>query len=119
MSSKPRKWTFRLRHIVEAVDRIQRYVEGMSFPQFLADSRTTDAVLRNLEIIGEAARYVPDEAVAAYPQVPWAEMRAMRNVVAHEYERVNLPTIWDTIQDDLPPLLPLLQAVLEAEDLPT
>lgn len=115
MSSRPRRWRFRLRHIIEAVERIQRYVEGMSLEEFLADSKTADAVLRNLEVIGEAARLVPEEITARYHQVPWSDMRAMRNVVAHEYDRVNLPTIWDAIQQDLPPLVPLLRQVLEQE----
>lgn len=115
MSSRPRQWRFRLRHIVEAVEKIQRYVDGMSLEEFLVDTKTADAVLRNLEVIGEAARLVPEEITARYHQVPWADMRAMRNVVAHEYDRVNLPTIWDTVQQDLPPVVPLLRQVLEQE----
>jgi uncharacterized protein with HEPN domain len=115
MSSRPRRWRFRLRHIIEAVERIQRYVEGMSLEEFIADSKTSDAVLRNLEVIGEAARLVPDEVTGRHHQVPWADMRAMRNIVAHEYDRVNLPTVWDTVQGDLPPLVPLLRQVLEQE----
>ena len=115
MSSRPRLWRFRLRHIIEAVERIQLYVEGMSLAEFLTDSKSSDAVLRNLEVIGEAARLVPEEVTARHDKVPWADMRAMRNIVAHEYDRVNLHTIWDTLQNDLPPLVPLLQQVLEQE----
>ena len=115
MSSRPRRWRFRLRHIIEAVERIQIYVEGMSLEEFLTDSKSSDAVLRNLEVIGEAAHLVPEEVTARYTNVPWADMRAIRNIVAHEYDRVNLPTIWETIQNDLPPLVPLLQQVLEQE----
>ncbi len=72
--------------------------------------------MRNLEIIGEAARLVPEEVTNRNSCVPWADMRAMRNVVAHEYDRVNLLTIWGTVQNDLPPLAPLLQQVLEMEE---
>lgn len=72
--------------------------------------------MRNLEIIGEAARLVPEEVTNRSSRVPWADMRAMRNVVAHEYDRVNLLTIWGTVQNDLPPLAPLLQQVLEMEE---
>ena len=113
MSSRPRRWRFRLRHILEAVEKIQHYVEGMSLEEFLADSRTSDAVLRNLEIIGEAARLVPEEVTTRYHQVPWADMGAIRNIVAHQYDRVNLRTIWEAVQQDLPPLSPLLEQVLE------
>ena len=115
MSSRPRRWRFRLRHIIEAVEKIQDYVEGMSPEEFLADSKTSDATLRNLEIIGEAARLIPEQVAGRHQQVPWADMRAMRNIVAHEYDRVNLHTIWDTIHNDLPPLIQLLQHVLEQE----
>jgi len=115
MSSRPRRWRFRLRHIIEAVEKIQDYVGGMSLVEFLTDSKTSDATLRNPEIIGEAARLVPEQVAGRYQQVPWADMRAMRNIVAHEYDRVNLHTIWDTIQNDLPPLVPLLRQVLEQE----
>lgn len=115
MSSRPRQWRLRLHLVIEAVVRIQDFVEGMSVERFLADARTSDAVLRNLEIIGEAARLVLEEITSQYDQVPWADMRAMRNIVAHEYDRVNLRIIWNSIEQDLPPLVPLLQQVLAQE----
>ena len=58
---------------------------------------------------------MPEKVTGQYSEVPWADMRALRNVVAHEYDRVNLPTIWDAIHNDLPPLVPLLHQVLEGE----
>lgn len=115
MSSRPRRWRFRLRHIIEAVEKIQGYVNGMSLEEFLEDPKTSDATLRNLEIIGEAARLVPEYVTSRHQQVPWADMRAMRNIVAHEYDRVNLSTVWDTVHNDLPPLVPLLLQLLEDE----
>ena len=115
MSSRPRRWKFRLRHKIEALEKVGNYVEGMSLQEFLVDSKTSDAVLRNLEIIGEAARLVPEKVTSQYSEVPWADMLALRNVVAHEYDRVNLSTIWDAIHNDLPPLVPQLQRVLELE----
>ena len=117
MSSKPRQWRFRLYHMIEAVVRIQNFVDGMALEEFLADVRTSDAVLRNLEIIGEAARLVPEHITAQYHEVPWADMRAMRNIVAHEYDRVNLRIIWNSTQEDMPPLVRLLQQELEQERL--
>ena len=93
MSSRPPRWRFRLRHVIEAVERIQDYVDGMSLEEFLADSKTSDATLRNLEIIGEAARLVPENVTSLHEHVPWGDMRAMRNVVAHEYDRVNVRTV--------------------------
>ena len=115
MSSRSRQWRFRRHHIIEALEKIHNYVDGMSMEGFLADSRTSDAILRNLEIIGEAARLVSDNITSRHHQIPWDDMRAMRNVVAHEYDRVNLRTYWDTIHSDLPPLFPLLLQLLEQE----
>lgn len=91
MSSRPRKWKFRLRHIIEAVERIQGYVFGMTYAEFVADRRTVDAVLQNFVVIGEATRHVPEPVVVRHPEVPWAEMRAMRNFVVHDYWEVELP----------------------------
>ena len=115
MSSKKRKWKFRIRHILEAVTKIQQYVQGMDFIEFCGDSKTVDAVVRNLFILGEATRHIPPEIEEAYPEVPWVEMRAMRNIVAHEYDRVDMGLVWDTIRTDLPPLVASLEAVVEIE----
>ena len=115
MSSRSRQWRFRLHHIIEALEKIHNYVDGMSMEGFQADSRTNDAILRNLEIIGEAARLVPDNITSRHLQIPWGDMRAMRNVVAHEYDRVNLRPVWDAIHSALPPLVPLLLQLLEQE----
>ena len=117
MSSRRRQWKFRLRHIIDAVNKIDQYTEGMTFEQFRSDSKTVDAVVRNLEVIGEASRHIPAWVEEVHPEVPWADMRAMRNVLTHEYERVDLSVVWDTLQSNLPPLVPLLQAILEAEDI--
>ncbi|MBN1189275.1 MAG: DUF86 domain-containing protein [Dehalococcoidales bacterium] len=112
MSSSKRKWKFRLRHIIEAIQRIKQYTDGISFEQFAADIKTFDAVVRNLTIIGEAARQIPTEIEGAFPEVPWAEMRALRNILTHEYDRVDIRIIWDTVQNDLPPLVPLMEKIL-------
>ena len=107
-----RKWAFRVRHILDAVARIRQYTEGMGLETFHIDSRTVDAVVYNLAIIGEAVRHIPDEVQSTHPGIPWKAMRAMRNVVVHEYERVNVSIVWETLQQDLPPLVPLLEELL-------
>ena len=106
-----REWRFRINDILEAIGRIQEYTSGISYEEFCRDRRTVDAVTRNFEIIGEAARYVPPEIEDHYPQVPWRQSRAMRNELIHAYFGVDLAIIWDSIQQDLPPLVPLLQQV--------
>ena len=78
-----RRWDIRIRDILAAIEKIQRYTENMDLRAFESDPKTIDAVVRNLEIIGEAARHVPDEIVNKYPEIPWREMRDMRNLLSH------------------------------------
>jgi uncharacterized protein with HEPN domain len=107
----PREWRLRIADILGAIAAIQSYTQEMDYEMFIRDRRTVDAVLRNLTVIGEAATYVPDDIVALHPEVPWREMRDMRNVVVHAYFGVNQRIVWDTIQLNLPPLVALLEAL--------
>ena len=84
----------------------------MDFDQFKTDAKTVDAVVRNIEIIGEAASHVPENIIADNPDIPWRDMRDMRNVLAHEYFGVNEKIIWHTVKEDLPPLAPQLKSLL-------
>ena len=104
-----------LQHIALAIQRIQRYVAGQSAAAFAADDKTQDVVLRNIEVIGEAARNVQRhhaDFAAAHAQVPWAVMVGMRNRVSHGYFAVDWDLIWATIQNDLPPLYAQINALL-------
>jgi uncharacterized protein with HEPN domain len=96
-----------LAHIVEAIDRINRYVDDMVELSFLTDEKTQDAVVRNFEILGEAANNI-EKHHSAYAQehtdVPWALMYTMRNRVAHGYFKVDYALVWKTIHADLPEL---------------
>jgi uncharacterized protein with HEPN domain len=108
-----RAWRLRIEDILGALAKIERYTAGATFEAFAANELLSDAVLRNIEIIGEAARHVPSDVQSRFPVIPWAKMQSMRNVVIHTYDEVSLTIVWDTIQVDLPPLVPLLRAVLE------
>jgi len=85
----------------------------MEFKSFTEDRRTVDAVVRNLIIIGEAAVHVPEDICLKHTEVPWYDMRGMRNFVVHEYFRASDAVIWDTVQVDLPPLKALLKKILD------
>ncbi len=111
-----RDWRFRVRDILEALTAIAEYTEGMSYDEFLADRRTRDAVLRNLTTMGESVRWIPDEVLARHPEVPWDTLRAVRNVVVHQYFGVDTAILWATVQGDLPPLVERLERVLEGRD---
>ena len=105
-----------IRDILDSISAVQGYAEGMKYKDFVADRKTVDAVLRNLIVIGEAANHVPDNVVSDNPDIPWRDMRDMRNFVVHEYFRVSDKIIWDTVQNDLPPLIPLLELLLESQE---
>ena len=112
----PRNWRLRVEDIVTAAESIEDYIRGMTFDGFCQDKKTVDAVVRNLEVIGEAARHVPDEVRNRFRDIAWADMSDMRNVLIHEYFGVDLPILWKTIRSDRPPLVPALKAVLSQND---
>ena len=96
-----------LGHIVEAIERIDRYLADTDEVAFLNDQKTQDAVVRNFEIIGEAAHNIElyhSTFAAAHPEIPWSVVYAMRNRVAHGYFKVDLEMVWKTIHADLPEL---------------
>lgn len=97
-----------------AAARLARsYVSGMTRDGFLADSLRQDAVVRRLEVIGEAARRVSAEGRAAYPCLPWHAMIGMRNLMIHEYDEVDPDVVWDTVDTQLPALIATLEASLK------
>jgi uncharacterized protein with HEPN domain len=85
----------------------------MTFEQFDADDKTKDAVIRNFEIIGEAASHIPLEIQDKYPHLDWLEMRGMRNIIAHAYFGISMSIIWRTAEYDLPKLEKELQNILD------
>ena len=97
-----------LEHIAHAIQRATEYVERLgSLSAFRQSQRDQDAVIRNIEIIGEAASQIQKHApefVAAHPELPWIEMRGMRNKMIHDYFDVDVNVVWSTVKEDLPPL---------------
>lgn len=111
-----RGWALRLEDMIAAIRNILDYTAGLAVEQFGNDQRTIDAVLHNFAVLGEAARHVPPDVESATPDVPWSEMRVMRNIAVHVYHGIKLDRVWKTITDDLPPLLPLREAMLAELD---
>jgi uncharacterized protein with HEPN domain len=111
-----------LDHILEAIGRIQRYTRETTQEAFLANEQQQDAVIRNIEIIGEASRNLQGQApdlVAQHTDIPWAALYAMRNRVAHGYWAVDVEIVWNVIKDELPILKTQIQALLkDAIELP-
>jgi uncharacterized protein with HEPN domain len=94
----------RLLDILDAMGRIASYVEGMSYEDFLVDRRTQDAVIRNIEIIGEAARSLPADFTERHEDVPWSDIIGMRNILVHQYFGILPEVVWDVIKNELPAL---------------
>ena len=105
-----------LSHMLKAIERIRRYTEGMMEATFLANELVQDAVIRNIEILGEAARNIarrhPDFA-AKHADVPWEDVTLMRNRVSHGYFSVDLGVVWKTLKSDIPELERQLRPLLE------
>jgi uncharacterized protein with HEPN domain len=105
--------TVYLRHILDAISLIQEYTKGMSEHGFISNSMAHDAVVRQIEIIGEAARNVSDEFQEQHSDLPWDKMTGIRNKIIHEYFNINYSIVWDTIQDDLPLLKKSVKKILK------
>jgi len=99
-----RSWQFRIDDIIEAIAKIERYTNSIDFATWQKDEKTVDAVIRNLEVIGEAASNLPIEVQEQYKDVPWGMMRGIRNILAHEYFGIDLEIVWKTVKEDLPNL---------------
>jgi len=108
----PRDWKDRIRDILDAIAEIQKFTRGMDFESFRKDDKTIRSVEMNFIIIGEAANQIPDEIEEKHTEIPWSLMRAMRNRIVHVYFKVDEKLMWDTVQNDLPPLIPELEKLL-------
>jgi uncharacterized protein with HEPN domain len=107
-----------LEDILEAAAKIREYTKELSQSKFSADSKTVDAVARNLEIIGEAVKHVPDEVRSKYPEAEWKRIAGLRDILVHEYFGIDLEIIWDIVQNKLPVLEKQIQRVVEDLDEP-
>lgn len=99
-----RNYQLYLQDILESIEKIQQYICKLTFEEFSSNNMVIDAVVRNLEIIGEAATRMPDDIRLSYSQIPWAEMRGIRNILVHEYFGVDHKIIWKTAKQSLPEL---------------
>jgi uncharacterized protein with HEPN domain len=102
-----------LEDITTALSDAMIFTKGMDYDEFVNDKKTVYAVIRALEIIGEAVKQLPESVKKKYADVPWKEMAGMRDKLIHSYFGVKLEVVWDTLQNELPPLKPQLDKILK------
>lgn len=103
-------------HIAECIEKIEQYTkEGKT--EFLSDSKTQDAVIRNFEIIGEAVKRLSEKTRQLFSQIPWRQFAGFRDVLIHQYDGIDISEVWLTIVDDLPALKKAVQTILDSENI--
>ena len=108
----PRDSKVYIEDMLQAARKVQEYVRGLTRQELAADGKTMDAVLYNLQVIGEAARNTPAELRNRHPEVEWQKIAALRNVLVHEYFGLDEAIIWDIVRNKVPPLIEQLQRIL-------
>jgi uncharacterized protein with HEPN domain len=101
-----------LGHILESIDRIREYTEGLDEDSFAEDDKVQDAVLRRIQIIGEAVKKLPEELRAAHPQVPWRRIAGTRDKVVHDYFGIDIELVWIVAESQLPELAVEIRSIL-------
>ena len=99
--------------ILTSIQEIEEFVEGMNFEDFVEDRKTVNAVIRSLEVMGEAVKKIPSEIREKYQEIPWKYIAGMRDKLIHEYHGVDLEIVWEVVEKEIPPLKPKFEKILE------
>lgn len=108
-----RNYVMYLEDIINCIEKIEQYISGLSYEDFVSNSLVFDAVIRNLEVVGEASKNIPGEVMGNYPNVHWKSMIGLRNILIHEYFGVDSEIVWEIIKTDLPNTKPLVLQILK------
>jgi uncharacterized protein with HEPN domain len=99
--------------ILDSIEMIEEFIKGMDFDEFQSDDKTSSAVIRKLEIIGEAVKQLPDEIRSGYEKIPWKEIAGMRDKLIHWYFGVDYEIVWNVIKEEIPQLKPILKEIAD------
>jgi len=111
-----RDYKLYLDDILEAAKRIEKYTKGLSLEKLKKDTLVLDGVVRNLEIIGEAAKNIPSQTREKYPEIEWKKIAGFRDILAHEYFGIDLEVVWDIVKNKLPTLKTQVNRILKSKN---
>ena len=101
-----------IQDVLSSLQEIEEFIKDMDFETFLKDKKTVNAVIRSLEVMGEAVKRIPEEIRNKYPEIPWKYIAGMKDKLIHEYHGVDLEIVWEVIKKEAPPLKPLFEKIL-------
>lgn len=108
-----RDYKLYIKDILDCIEKIEEFVSGMSFDEFVKDDKTNSAVVRKLEIIGEATKSISKSISEKYEEIPWKDMAKMRDKISHFYFGIDYEIVWKVIKERLPEVKPLIEQILE------
>lgn len=108
-----RSYKLYINDILESMNKIVKFTAGMDYSDFSRNEMVIDAVLRNIEVIGEAAKNIPDDIKDKYTEIPWKRIIGLRNIVIHEYHGVDLENIWKIVNENIPSVRPVFEKIRE------
>lgn len=105
--------TIFLTHILESINLLEKYLQNVTEEQFLASEEKQDLAVRRIEVIGEAAKNIPETFRNQYPDIPWKQISGMRDILIHKYFGINMDRVWETATQFIPPLKKQIKSILE------
>jgi len=102
-----------LNHIIDAISRIEEYVHGLTYDDFIENYLIQDGVIRQIQVIGEATKKISDNTREKYPEIPWKDIAGMRDKLIHDYFGIDLDAVWDTVEKDIPVLKDEIQTIIK------
>jgi len=114
---KERDFSDYVRDILDSIQDVEEFISGITFEEFLQNKKINKAIIRSLEVLGEASKKIPDDIKTRYPDVPWKRMSGMRDKLIHEYFGADLNIVWNVVKNELPPIKPFIEQLSREIDI--